>query len=251
MLPRGPDRAGKLLQAQAAGARVVAVEGGFDDALRGRPRAGRGRPSAGAPGHPRELGQPIPPRGPEDRRVRGLRGPRRCARLPGHPGRQRRQHHRLLEGLHGVPRGRPGRDDARRMLGFQAEGAAPLVLGHRRGRAADGGHGDPHRRPRERRRGAARARRVGRPHRGRHRRGDPRRLPRPGALRGHLLRAGQRRVGGGRAQSSPPTVASTRARRSSRADGPRTQGPRHRRDAGGAGPRGGADRRGRAARLGW
>ena len=40
-----------------------------------------------------------------------------------HPGRQRRQHHRLLEGLS------RGRRSAPRMLGFQAAGAAPLVHG--------------------------------------------------------------------------------------------------------------------------
>ena len=34
ILPRGKIAAGKLLQAQAAGARVVAVDGNFDDALR-------------------------------------------------------------------------------------------------------------------------------------------------------------------------------------------------------------------------
>ena len=87
------------------------------------------------------------------------------------------------------------------MLGFQAEGAAPLVLGHpvddpqtvataiRIGRPASGGAG------------AARPRRVGRRDRRGHRRRDPRRVPRPGPLRGHLLRARQRRVGGGRAQA--------------------------------------------------
>ena len=40
-----------------------------------------------------------------------------------HSGRQRGQHHRLLEGLSG------GRSSDRWMLGFQAEGAAPLVHG--------------------------------------------------------------------------------------------------------------------------
>ena len=123
----------------------------------------------------------------------------------------------------GLVETRPG------MLGFQAEGAAPLVLGH----PVD----DPQTvatairigAPGERRHGAARPRRVGRPHRRRHRRGDPRRVPRPRALRGHLLRAGQRRVGGGRAQARRRAVAiDPGATIVVRADRARAQGPRHR-----------------------
>ena len=72
---------------------------------------------------------PVPHRGPEDR---GVRDRRRARRRPGHPlpaGRQRRQHHRLLEGLHRVPPRRRRPTGCPRMLGFQAAGAAPLVLG--------------------------------------------------------------------------------------------------------------------------
>ncbi len=54
-------------------------------------------------GHPVTLVNSVNPyrlAGPEDRRVRGLRRPGRSPRLPRHPGRQRRQHQRLLGGLH-------------------------------------------------------------------------------------------------------------------------------------------------------
>ena len=84
---------------------------------RDRPRARRQ-----APGRARQLGQPLPDRGPEDGRVRGLRGARRAAGRARDPGRQRRQHHRLVAGLPRV-RGAPV------LYGFQAEGAAPLVHG--------------------------------------------------------------------------------------------------------------------------
>ncbi len=67
---------------------------------------------------------------------RGRRRPRSrscdvARRRPGRPlpaGRQRRQHHRLLEGLHAST---PPTDRARtpRMCGFQAAGAAPIVTG--------------------------------------------------------------------------------------------------------------------------
>lgn len=55
------------------------------------------------------------------------------ARLrPGHPcppGRQRRQHHRVLEGLPRVRRRRHRRGHASH-VGLPAAGAAPIVLGH-------------------------------------------------------------------------------------------------------------------------
>ena len=134
----------------AASAAAYAARGGLDgrgDRARGQDRHGQARPGAdarrardraarqlrpgadagaragpAAPDRARELGQPVPPGGPEDRRVRA---PRRArgARRAVHPGRQRRQRHRLLEGLRRSAASRP------RMLGFQAEGAAPLVHG--------------------------------------------------------------------------------------------------------------------------
>ena len=89
-----------------------------------RARAGRARRR-----HGRELDQPVPHRGPEDRRVRDLRRARRRARRPLHPGRQRGQHHRVLEGLRRVRRATASRRREPRMLGWQAAGSAPLVHG--------------------------------------------------------------------------------------------------------------------------
>ena len=77
VLPKGQIAIGKLLQALIAGARVVAVDGNFDAALRiVRELAAPGRP----PDHPRQLGQSGSAGRPEDGGVRGLRRPRAGAR---------------------------------------------------------------------------------------------------------------------------------------------------------------------------
>ena len=113
VLPKGQIALGKLLQALVAGARVVAIDGNFDQALaivRGARRTGR--PSR----DPRQLGQSVPPRGPEDRRLRDLRRPRPRARRARHPGRQRRQHQRLL-GRASASTRRPGSSARRRGCG--------------------------------------------------------------------------------------------------------------------------------------
>ena len=99
IVPEGKIAIGKLAQALMHGARVIALRGNFDQALRDRPRARRH-----APDRARQLGQPVPDRGPEDGRLRGLRRARRGARRARDPGRQRRQHHRLVGGLPGVRR---------------------------------------------------------------------------------------------------------------------------------------------------
>ena len=97
IVPEGKIAIGKLAQALMHGARVIALRGNFDDALRDRPRARRH-----APDRARQLGQPVPDRGPEDGGLRGLRRARRGARRARDPGRQRRQRHRLVAGLHGA-----------------------------------------------------------------------------------------------------------------------------------------------------
>ena len=143
ILPKGQTALGKLLQALVAGARVVAIDGNFDQALAHRPWARRtGRPS----GDPGQLGQPVPPRRPADRRVRGLRRPRPGAGRPGHPGRQCRQHQRLLARLHG-----PTPTAGRHPLDAGDVGLPGGRCGTDRprpaGRAAgDRGDGHPHRR---------------------------------------------------------------------------------------------------------
>ena len=113
VLPRRPDR-GRQAAPGADGRRARRRRRGqlrrrAADRARAAPSSRTARPPADA----RELGQPTPHRRPEDGRLRDLRGPRRRARLPRHPGRQRRQHHGLLAGLQRVPRRGPGRRRAR------------------------------------------------------------------------------------------------------------------------------------------
>ena len=78
---RGAVASGKLAQARALGARLLEVRGSFDDALdSARELAGRGHARA------RELAEPAPSRGPEDRGLRDRGGARRrrptCSRSP-------------------------------------------------------------------------------------------------------------------------------------------------------------------------
>ena len=118
IVPEGKIAIGKLAQALMHGARVVALQGNFDDALQiVRELAQK---------HPIELVNsvnPLPDRRPEDGRLRGRRGAGRSAGRAGDPGRQRRQRDRLLARLPGGWEHRPV------LYGFQAEGAAPLVSG--------------------------------------------------------------------------------------------------------------------------
>ena len=124
--------AGKIARRQAApGARVRGARRRRPRQLR-RGAARRARPvgAGGAPDHARQLGQPVPARGPEDRRVRDRRRPGAGAGRARDPGRQRRQHQRLLARVPRV-RARPGiAASTPAMWGFQAAGAAPLVAGH-------------------------------------------------------------------------------------------------------------------------
>ena len=100
IVPEGKIATGKLAQALMHGARVVALRGNFDEALALVRELVQRHPIALG-----ELGQPVPARGPED----GGDGDRRGARLDrraGDPGRQRRQHHGVLEGVPGGRRAR-------------------------------------------------------------------------------------------------------------------------------------------------
>jgi threonine synthase len=129
VLPEGKIAAGKLLQAQAAGARIVSIEGGFDDALR----------------VVRELAE-----SPDNRHPVTLVNSVNRYRLEG----QKTAAFEICEDLAGapdylaIPVGNAGNISAYwqgfreyraaglvettpAMLGFQAAGAAPLVLGHR------------------------------------------------------------------------------------------------------------------------
>jgi threonine synthase len=128
VLPRGRIAAGKLLQAQATGARVVAVDGGFDDAL----RVVREMDESPDPDHAVTLVNSVNPYRLDGQKTAAFEV---CEDLGGAPD------------YLAIPVGNAGNisaywrgfteyraaglvETAPRMLGFQAEGAAPLVLGH-------------------------------------------------------------------------------------------------------------------------
>ena len=191
ILPKGHIAIGKLLQALIAGARVVAIDGNFDQAL------GIVRALAEQDDHPVTVVNSINPFRLEGQKTAAFEICDDLGRAPD---------------VLAIPVGNAGNISAY-WAGFCDYAAAGIVAtppadvrvpGGGRGAArrrppdrAPGDHrdGDPHRRPRVVDAGDRGARRVGRAdHRG-DRRGDPRRVPRAGALRGHLLRA---RVGGER-----------------------------------------------------
>ena len=128
VLPKGRIAAGKLLQAQVAGARVVAVEGNFDDALRVvRELAASGERT----GHPVTLVNSVNPYRIDGQKTAAFEV---CDDLGGAPD------------YLAIPVGNAGNITAYWagftkyrdaglvetrpiMLGFQAAGAAPIVLG--------------------------------------------------------------------------------------------------------------------------
>ena len=164
IVPEGKIAAGKLAQALMHGARVVALRGNFDEALAlVRELTQR---------HPIALVNSVEP----DTDSRARRPPRSrfsknwarsAARRPLHPGRQRGQHHRLLEGL---PRGRRRAADVR--LPGRGRGAARPRRPRRAAR--DHRQRDPHRQPGAVGGGDGGGDRVARRHRGRQRPRDPR-----------------------------------------------------------------------------
>jgi len=127
VLPRGQIAAGKLLQAQVTGAQVVAIEGNFDQALR------IVRELADSPSHPITLVNSVNPFRLEGQKTGAFEVCDDLGRAPD---------------MLAIPVGNAGNisaywtgfNDYRaagltstlpRMYGFQAAGAAPIVLGHR------------------------------------------------------------------------------------------------------------------------
>ena len=134
IVPEGKIAAGKLAQALMHGARVVALRGNFDEALAlVRELTQR---------HPIALVNSVNPFRLEGQKtaafevVEELGDDRRAV----HPGRQRGQHHRLLEGL---SRGRARAADAR-LPGRRRRAARPRRAGRE---ARDDRQRDPHRQP--------------------------------------------------------------------------------------------------------
>ena len=129
VLPKGQIALGKLLQAQMAGARVVALEGNFDDAL----RVVKQLAQVGPDGRPVTLVNSVNPNRIEGQKTAAFEV---CEDLGGAPD------------YLAIPVGNAGNitaywqgfseyqtaglvDSRPRMLGFQAEGAAPLVTGQK------------------------------------------------------------------------------------------------------------------------
>jgi threonine synthase len=128
VLPKGRIAAGKLLQAQAAGARIVAVDGNFDAAL----RIVREMTETRDPDHPVTLVNSVNPYRIEGQKTAAFEI---CEDLGGAPD------------YLAIPVGNAGNitaywrgfteyrdagivETTPHMLGFQAEGASPLVQGH-------------------------------------------------------------------------------------------------------------------------
>ena len=123
LVPQGKIALGKLAQALVHGARLLQVDGNFDDCL-----ALARKLSERLPGRAGQLGEPGPARGAEDRRLRD-----RATRSATRPD------------IHCLPVGNAGNITAYwmgyteyaaagnatppEMFGFQAAGAAPIVTG--------------------------------------------------------------------------------------------------------------------------
>ena len=135
IVPEGKIATGKLAQALMHGARVVALRGNFDEAL----------------GLVRELVQRHPIALVNSVNWFRLEGQKTASfeiadelgetRRAVHPGRQRRQHHRLLEGL------RRGRRTAPADARLAGRGRGPARARHAGGGARDGRERHPHRQP--------------------------------------------------------------------------------------------------------
>jgi threonine synthase len=128
VLPRGKIAAGKMLQGQAAGARVVAIDGNFDEAL----RIVREMTAERDPDYPVTLVNSVNPYRLEGQKTAAFEV---CEDLGGAPD------------YLAIPVGNAGNitaywrgfkeyrdaglvETTPRMIGFQAEGASPLVQGH-------------------------------------------------------------------------------------------------------------------------
>ena len=223
LIPQGKIAMGKLAQAVMHGAKIIQIDGNFDDCL--------------------ELARKLTADFPTIALVNSVNP----YRIEG----QKTAAFEIVDALgtapdvHALPVGNAGNitaywkgyteyhrdgltDRLPRMLGTQAAGAAPLVLGEPVKQPGDHRHRDPDRLARVvdvGRRGPAA---VQRPLPGRHRRGDPRRVSPGRRSRGRVRRA---RVGGQHrrpAQVGRGRLGGQGLDRGVHGDRQRPQGPRHR-----------------------
>ena len=163
IVPEGKIARGKLAQAVMHGARVIALRGNFDQALELVKQIVERQPV--------ELVNSINPYRIEGQKTAAFEvcdelgaAPDALAIPVGNAGNITA----WWKGFGEYGQGRPA------LYGFQAEGAAPIVLGHMVEQPGDGRVGDPDRQPGSLAGGGGRAGGVGRPHRRGQRRGDPR-----------------------------------------------------------------------------
>ena len=223
LIPQGKIAMGKLAQAVMHGAKIIQIDGNFDDCL--------------------ELARKMTADFPTISLVNSVNP----VRIEG----QKTAAFEIVDALgaapdvHALPVGNAGNitaywkgyteyhregviDKLPRMLGTQAAGAAPLVLGEPVQQPRDHRHRDPHRRTGVvdgRRRGAAA---IQRSLPGRHRRGDPGRVPPGGPLRRRLRRTRVGRQHRGPAQVHRRRLGGARVDGGVHGDRQRSQGSRHR-----------------------
>ena len=99
LVPQGKIAMGKLAQAVMHGAKIIQIDGNFDDCLELARKLTADFPTVSLVNSV----NPYPHRRAEDRRLRDRRCAGQRARRTRPARRQCRKHHRLLEGLHGVP----------------------------------------------------------------------------------------------------------------------------------------------------
>ena len=202
LIPEGHIALGKLAQALVHGAKVHPGAGQLRRGARHRPSPG----GAGA-GDRGQLGQPLPDPGPEDRAPSKLwtcwvTPPTSTASPWGTPATSPPTGAGTCE-----YRDAGALDQAAADVRFPGRRRGP----HRRGPShrapRDDRHRHPHREPGVLVRGHGGGQRVGGRHRGRDRRGDPRRLPVPGLRGVGVLRGGVGGVGGRADQGRVPPAA--------------------------------------------
>ena len=172
LIPQGKIAMGKLAQAVMHGAKIIQIDGNFDDCLELARKLTADFPTV-------SLVNSVNPVRIEGQKtaafeiVDALGHRTRRARAAG---RQRRQHHRVLEGLHRVPPRRPVRPAAAH-AGYPGRGRRAAGARRAGQRPRDHRHRDPDRLARVVDVGGRGPAAVRGPLPGRHRRGDPGRLP--------------------------------------------------------------------------
>ena len=201
IVPEGKIAIGKLAQALMHGARVVALQGNFDDALTIVRELSQK--------HPIELVNSVNPHRIEGQKTAAFEVVEELGEMPGALAIPVGNAGNVTAYWRGFQEVEIAGSSPPVLYGFQAEGAAPLVSGAPGRQPRDRRLGDPDRQPGPLGGGDDRLHRLARPRRRRLRRADPRRLPLARRHRRRLLRARLRRLG--RRPARPRPARSSRA----------------------------------------